>query len=81
MRLIDADALIEKIKKNDGLPWHLDKISQCAFISCIKHAQTAYDVDKVVERLERTMLNRANPCEALCFAVAIAIVKGDGVNE
>lgn len=52
MRLIDADLLIERIKRNDDLPWNLDKIMQTAFESCVRHSPTAYDVDKVVERLE-----------------------------
>lgn len=51
MRLIDADELIERIKKNDDLPWNLDKVSQTAFVSCLKHTKTAYDVDDVIKRL------------------------------
>ena len=34
-RLIDADLLIERIRKNDVLPWDLDKPSQIAFEYCI----------------------------------------------
>lgn len=34
-RLIDADLLIERIRKNDVLPWDLDKSSQIAFEYCI----------------------------------------------
>lgn len=49
MRLIDADALIEEINKNDSLPWNLDRISQRAFVSCIEHTKTAYDVDEKPE--------------------------------
>ena len=33
--LIDADLLIERIRKNDDLPWNLDKLSQISFESCI----------------------------------------------
>lgn len=40
-RLIDADLLIERIRKNDDLPWNLDKISQIAFESCITAQPTA----------------------------------------
>ena len=39
-RLIDADSLIERIRKNDDLPWNLDKLSQIAFESCIKAQPT-----------------------------------------
>lgn len=34
-RLIDADLLIERIRKNDVLPWDLDKHSQIVFEYCI----------------------------------------------
>lgn len=51
MRLIDADELIESISRNDDLPWNLDKVCQAAFISCLKHTKTAYDVDDVIKKL------------------------------
>lgn len=58
MRLIDVDALIERINKNDDLPWNLDKTMQVAFISCLKHTPTAYDVDKMTEQLEDHLFDR-----------------------
>lgn len=58
MRLIDADALIERINKNDDLPWNLDKTMQVVFISCLKHTPIAYDVYKMTEQLEDHLFDR-----------------------
>jgi len=55
MRLIDADALIEFID-----PGHLRHPDELAFseldvVNMLNHAPTAYDVDKVVEQLEKEL--------------------------
>lgn len=64
MRLIDADELIERISRNDDLPWNLDKACQTAFISCLKHTKTAYDIDKVKTQLKNITLEELNVTEA-----------------
>ena len=97
MRLIDADALIEFID-----PGHLRHPDELAFseldvVNILNHAPTAYDVDKVVEQLEKELqladkekarCARENPLQfdsakgyASGIATAIEIVKGGGINE
>ncbi len=97
MRLIDADALIEFID-----PGHLRHPDELAFseldvVNMLNHAPTAYDVDKVVEQLEKELqladkekarCARENPLQfdsakgyASGIATAIEIVKGGGINE
>ena len=49
MRLIDADKLIEDIHKRN----YIDKALSEIFETIIDEQPTAYDVDKVVERLEK----------------------------
>lgn len=49
MRLIDADKLIEDIRKRNYISKALSEI----FETIIDEQPTAYDVDKVVERLEK----------------------------
>ena len=97
MRLIDADALIEFID-----PGHLRHPDELAFseldvVNMLNHAPTAYDVEKVVEQLEKELqladkekarCARENPLQfdsakgyASGIATAIEIVKGGGINE
>ena len=47
MRLIDANALIDWIRNDSG-----DKLMDSLYIDHINEMQTAYDVEKVVEKLE-----------------------------
>lgn len=50
-RLIVADELIEIITGNDELiDWQKDK-----FVDCVNACDTAYDVDAVVEQMEKKM--------------------------
>lgn len=49
MRLVDADKLIEDIHKRNYISKALSEI----FETIIDEQPTAYDVDKVVERLEK----------------------------
>lgn len=80
-RLIDADDLIEYIKI-----WDIgNSISsdQKEFIDCINRQPTAFDVDKVVEELEkRSALARpvgwSKAYEIIMLKDAIEIVKGGG---
>ena len=59
MRLIDADALIDFID-----PEHLRHPDELSFsevdvVNILNHAPTAYDVEKVIERLEAIKENGA----------------------
>lgn len=49
MRLIDADQLLENIKSGDPLIFEKSIENQIRFV--VDQQPTAYDVDKVVERL------------------------------
>lgn len=91
MRLIDADELIKYIKI-----WEIGtsiSSDQKEFIDCINKQPTAFDVDKVVEQLEK-MANEANDkiLEAGglqlyydgyedAMRTAVEIVKGGGVDD
>ena len=75
MRLIDADELIEYIKI-----WEIGtsiSSDQKEFIDCINRQPTAFDVDKVVERLENYLF------EKYCIegdSMIDEIIKGGGVE-
>lgn len=92
MRLIDADELIKYIKI-----WEIGtsiSSDQKEFINCVNKQTTAFDVDKVVERLEelkmRYFLTIANTGDAYKDCAykniantidrAIEIIKGGGVE-
>lgn len=88
MRLIDADTLIGYVEST-GLGAGLDT-SQEDIIEAIERCPLAYDVDKVVERLE-TKKTRATALKkkyiseyfkgkADAFEFAIKIVKGGGAE-
>lgn len=74
-RLIDADELIKYIKI-----WEVgESISsdQKEFIDCVNNQLTAFDVDKVVERLENYLF------EKYCIegdSMIDEIIKGGGVD-
>ena len=65
MRLIDADKLIEKLRdfkeweNDDGIPIHTmsetQRIDRC--INFVQMEPNAYDVNKVVERLNRETIS------------------------
>lgn len=57
MRLIDADELLARIRLNYN---NHQNISACAMKDMINTTKTAYDVDKVVERLEGLKNNIPN---------------------
>ncbi len=86
MRLIDADAFNEFISNHmDFLaPINTEKVTQSEIHKFINEQPTAYDVDKVVEKLEA--YSNADEAERLGtmpvveLADAIKIVKGGGVN-
>ena len=83
MRLIDADELIKYIKI-----WEIGtsiSSDQKEFIDCINRQSTAFDVDKVVEQLEKLIEDKTSELgddwyTAECLVKAIEIVKGGGVE-
>ena len=102
MRLIDADALLEQYNLNDATKYGNKDAEQQAhsystmmlyeIADMIEDAPTAYDVDKVVEKLEEVKnkdteiaLDEAQKERCFWYAQgmnrAIEIVKGGGVNE
>lgn len=53
MRLIDADELKERFcKENCGQRRCIDNMDKCVWITSVEESKTAYDVKKVVKRLE-----------------------------
>lgn len=90
MRLIDADALIEAMKKTES---EHEKEMTCpswwSAFNVISEQPTAYSVDKVVEELEKTSkwVNETNEyCDDdgndyIPLSKAIEIVKQGGVDD
>ena len=81
-RLIDADALIEDIRKRS----YIDKALCEIFETIIDEQPTAYDVDKVVEQLEERSAwhQKYGDTDGYTFVGyegAIEIVKAGGINE
>ena len=86
MRLIDADALIEAMKKTES---EYENAMACpswwSAFNVISEQPTAYDIDKVVEELEKEKIKKPLDCEdgayncAICNA--IEIVKQGGVRK
>lgn len=84
MRLIDADALKEYCMRASKSDDDFRRVSLATLASVIDAQPTAYDADKVVEKLEA--YSNADEAERLGtmpvveLADAITIVKGGGVN-
>ena len=90
MRLIDADALMEHIKKlechaeNKKYEQGLNDFLQCYLPQIIDNQPTAYNVDAVVEELKET--NKIEVNAGMCTSgfihclTAIDIVKRGGVK-
>lgn len=82
MRLIDADAFLQNLINCDIGRKGLEKV-----IEVVKEQQTAYDLDKVVEKLEEERENvgfvkATTEVSAYIRGIndAIKIVKGGGVD-
>lgn len=94
MRLIDADKLIQEMRK-----WYWDKEKQKAAkndvspmdlfthlaITTIQEQPTAFDVDEVVQQLEMLIEDKVSESgddwyTAQCLNEAIEIVKGGGIK-
>ena len=88
MRLIDADKLIEKLRdfkeweNDDGIPIHTMSETQRIdrWINFVQMEPTAYDANKVVERLNRETISSSIK-ESLGLLRAIEIVKQGGVAD
>lgn len=84
MRLIDADALIEAMKKTES---EYENAMTCpswwSAFNVISEQPTAYDIDKVVEELEMEMkASSGYSAERVsAFSRAIEIVKHGGVSD
>ena len=87
MRLIDADALIEAMKKTED---EHEKAMTCpswwSAFNVISEQPTAYSVDKVVEELEEkagtvNVIGYGTIYEAINKDVAIEIVNQGGVSD
>lgn len=77
MRLIDADELLNDLKKWRGL----DKNTYEAAVETINNQPTAYDVDKAVERLEVNAMFEEKDEAFVMLDDAVEIVKsGGGTN-
>lgn len=94
-RLIDAEELKERFcEENCGKNRCVDHMDKCAWILSVEESKTAFDVDKVVERLEEEKKRAFKLClgtndstqrlkyieKEQTIALAIEIVKGGGVN-
>ena len=81
-RLIDASELIEIIKGNENLI----ELQKEELIECVNACDTAYDVDAVVERLDRASdyyecnEQGREHVQMVDLTESIEIVKGGGVN-
>lgn len=77
-RLIDADELIKYIKI-----WEIGtsiSSDQKEFIDCVNKQLTAFDMDKVLEKLHDEMMNSTSSEFDYAMCKAIEIVKGGGVE-
>ena len=84
-RLIDADVLLEHIKKlechaeNKKYEQGLNDFLQCYFPQIIDNQPTAFDTEKVVEQLE-VLHDLVNDNQKLAVSQSIDIVKKGGVE-
>lgn len=95
MGLIDADALKEYCMRASKSDDDFRRVSLATLASVIDVQPTAYDVDKVVEKLEKrrmdalrhlrenkgTEFGYASECVYNALNEAVEIVKGGGVDE
>lgn len=80
MRLIDADALLTQVRQIDFLKVsNSTKISACEIMAIINKQPTAFDTEKVVEKLE-TLHDLVNINQKLAVSQSIDIVKKGGVE-
>ena len=89
MKLIDLDALCEEIENGKDKPKIYDGAGEADWInSCMEKAPVAYDLDKVVEQLERVSVEepltdngvKVGTVKVLPLKIALEIVKGGGVD-
>lgn len=81
MRLIDADKLIDYFYHGINDRPIIDGYNDRKIIDIIKEQPTAYDVDKVVERLEmNSMYAQADDEPFVMLDDAVEIVKSGGIQ-
>lgn len=82
MRLIDADKLIEIINNSvDENDWLLNQFNADYIESLVEVQPTAYDVDKVIEQLEKCSFDDNSGFRLIHSEETVDIVKAGGVNE
>ena len=84
MRLIDADAFLERIQNDTGLCAEIKLYGLKVLKRYFNNQPTAYDVDKVVEELELHNFEfgtDALPAHYVRLNEAIEIVKQGGVSD
>lgn len=78
-RLIDADALIEKLKRTSAFECVRNSADKNVF-EIIADQPTAYDPEKVVEQEENFLVNFGVPKDTKVHRKIIDIVKRGGVE-
>ena len=86
MRLIDADDFLERIQNDTGLCAEIKLYGLKVLKRYFNNQPTAYDVDKVVEELEKESYTTTDTVcggifEAIRLSSAIEIVKQGGVSD
>ena len=92
MRLVDADALIDRLNERKSREQGIRNIADILRVkSFIEEQSTAYDIDKVVEELEKLAdesykayciaFNSDDRAEYDAYTNAIEIVKQGGVSD
>ena len=81
MRLIDADALIEAIKKQKDDNDYLCRLCIDATNEIIDEQPTAYDIEAVVEELEKASSEIYGHIKILSLNKAIEIARKGGVKN
>ena len=90
MRLIDADAFLERIQNDTSLCAEIKLYGLKVLKKYLDLQPTAYDIDKVVEELyekrTETLLSNDYECEIINYCIdnfdkAIEIVKRGGIRK
>lgn len=85
MRLIDADALLAEMKEDGWCEDYLGREEAQGIYNYIEEAPTAYDVDKVLEYLEKCVY-RIDDSASLCMRDVmneedvLEVVRGGGAT-
>ena len=78
--LIDAEKFKERFcEENCGSRKCRDNFDKCVFIAALEEEPTAFDSDKVAEKLEADKVHTFDGC--INKRYAIEIVKAGGIND